>query len=114
MSKKRVSVPIYVNCNLFGITLSFFYNNRLMDFKFTSEQQLMRQMFRDFVDKEVKPIATQIDEQKRVPDGLIKKAVELGIFGVKFPEEYGGGGAGEIGYSILCEELGRGSASFAA
>lgn len=85
-----------------------------MDFKFTSEQQLMRQMFRDFVEKEVKPLALQIEEQKRVPDKLIKEAAKLGLLGVKFPEEYGGGGAGEAGYSILCEELGRGSASFTA
>lgn len=84
-----------------------------MDFKFTQEEELIRQTTRDFVEKEVKPLAQKIDETKEVPRHLIEKAAELGFFGIKFPEEYGGAGAGEMGYCILCEELGRGCNSFA-
>ncbi len=82
-----------------------------MDFTFNEEQQMLRDMARKFVDNEVKPLARQIDEEARIPKELIDKLAEQGFFGMPFAEEYGGVGAGEMGYAILLEEMGRGSAS---
>jgi len=78
-----------------------------VDFSFPKEYQLLRRMARDFCQNEVKPLAKAIDREHRVPHETIKKAARLGLMGVPFPQEYGGMGAGEIGYCILAEELGR-------
>jgi alkylation response protein AidB-like acyl-CoA dehydrogenase len=78
-----------------------------MDFSFPKEYQLFRRMVREFCQNEVKPLAKVIDREHRVPHETIKKAAELGLMGVPFPQEYGGMGGGEIGYCILAEELGR-------
>jgi alkylation response protein AidB-like acyl-CoA dehydrogenase len=86
----------------------------MIEFTFSEEQDLIRRTVRDFVEKEVKPLAPQIDETKKIPSKLIEMAKELGLFGIKFPEEYGGAGAGETGYCIACEELGHGCGSLAA
>lgn len=84
-----------------------------MDWTFTDEQKMLRDMVRKFVDKELKPIAGKIDEEKKIPRGLIDKMAELGFLGISFPPEYGGAGMGEIGYCIMQEEIGRGCASTA-
>ena len=78
-----------------------------MDFTFSKEHQLLRKMIREFVRREVAPLAAEIDEQERVPWETIHKAAKLGLFGLPFPQEFGGGGAGEIGYCILAQELAR-------
>jgi butyryl-CoA dehydrogenase len=78
-----------------------------MDFSFPKEYQLFRHMARDFCQNEVKPLAKTIDRDHRVPHETVKKAAELGLMGVPFPQKYGGMGGGEIGYCILAEELGR-------
>ena len=84
-----------------------------MDFQFTEEQTMLREMVRKFVENEVKPVARQIDKAHDV--GLIqqifKKGAALGLMGIPFPEAYGGSGLGEVGYCILLEELSRGCAS---
>ena len=79
----------------------------------TEEQKMLREMTRDFVKNEIKPIASKIDEQEKIPDELIKKLGELGFLGVSFPEEYGGGGFGEVGYCLMQEEIARGCLSTA-
>ncbi|MEW6506526.1 MAG: acyl-CoA dehydrogenase family protein [Bacteroidota bacterium] len=79
----------------------------------TEEQKMLREMTRDFVKNEIKPIAAQIDDQEKIPDQLIKKLGELGFLGVVFPEEYGGGGFGEVGYCLMQEEIARGCMSTA-
>jgi alkylation response protein AidB-like acyl-CoA dehydrogenase len=78
-----------------------------MDFRFAKEHQLLRRMVREFAVNEVKPLAKVIDREHRVPHQTIRKAAALGLLGVPFPQKYGGMGAGEIGYCILGEELGR-------
>jgi len=78
-----------------------------MDFTFSKKHQLLRRMIREFAEQEVRPLAKRIDAEHRVPWETLKKAAELGLMGVPFPREYGGAGAGEIGYCILMEELGR-------
>ncbi len=70
-------------------------------------------MVKKFVDSELKPIAAQIDKEKKIPRKLIDKMAELGFLGISFPPEYGGAGMGEIGYCIMQEEIGRGCASTA-
>ncbi len=82
-------------------------------FAFTEEQEMIRSMVRDFVEKEVKPAAAKIDKEGRIPPALVDRARELGLFGISFPEEHGGAGAGEVGYCIMMEELGRGCGSLA-
>ncbi|MFB0517694.1 MAG: acyl-CoA dehydrogenase family protein, partial [Acidobacteriota bacterium] len=82
-----------------------------MDFSFTEEQTMIREMTRKFVEKEVKPLADQIDREGRIPPELIKKISKQGFLGIYFPEEYGGAGAGEIGYCIMLEEFSRACAS---
>ncbi len=83
------------------------------EFAFTEEQNMLRSMVRDFVDNEIKPIAAKIDTEEKIPENLIKKLGELGLLGVSFPEEYGGGGFGEVGYCIMQEEIARGCMSTA-
>ncbi|OHB77731.1 MAG: acyl-CoA dehydrogenase [Planctomycetes bacterium RBG_16_59_8] len=84
-----------------------------MDFQFTEEQEMIRSMVREFVEKEVKPFAAQIDREGQIPPRLLEQARELGLFGLPFPEEYGGAGAGETGYCIMQEELCHGCNSLA-
>ncbi|MCZ7558472.1 MAG: acyl-CoA dehydrogenase family protein [Bacteroidia bacterium] len=82
-------------------------------FQFTEEQNMLREMVREFVNAEIKPIAAAIDENEEIPRDLITKIGELGLLGTVFPEEYGGGGFGEVGYCIAQEEVGRGCLSTA-
>jgi alkylation response protein AidB-like acyl-CoA dehydrogenase len=85
----------------------------MIEFSFTEEQQMLREMVRDFTNNEIKPLAKKIDEEERIPEELIKKIAELGLLGAVFPVEYGGGGFGEVGYCIIQEEVSRGCASTA-
>ncbi|MBI5198354.1 MAG: acyl-CoA dehydrogenase family protein, partial [Nitrospirae bacterium] len=82
-----------------------------MDFTFTEEQNMLRDMIRKFTDNEVKPLASKIDKEKWVPLDLLKRGAELGLLGIPFPEAYGGAAFGEMGYCILMEEIGRACAS---
>ena len=84
-----------------------------MEFKFSEEHNMLRDMVRKFVDQDVKPIAARIDKEKAIPDELLKKAADLGLMGIPFPEEYGGSDLGETGACIMLEELGHGCASTA-
>ncbi len=85
----------------------------MFEFKFTEEQNMLREMVRDFTNNEIKPIASKIDLEGKIPEDLIKKLAEIGLLGISFPEEYGGGGFGEVGYCIMQEEIGRGCMSTA-
>ncbi len=85
-----------------------------MDFTFSKEHQLLRRAFREFTEQEIAPRIDEIEHSKSGPPAdLMEKAAEYGIFGVPFPQKYGGMGAGETGYCILMEELNRVSPSFA-
>jgi alkylation response protein AidB-like acyl-CoA dehydrogenase len=85
----------------------------MMELKFTEEQIMLRDMVRDFTNNEIKPIASKIDKEGKIPSDLIKKMAELGFLGVAFPEKYGGGGFGELGYCLMQEEIARGCMSTA-
>ncbi len=79
----------------------------MFELTFSEEQQMLRDMVRDFANNELKPIAAQIDENEEIPMDIIKKIGELGLLGAAFPVEYGGSGFGEFGYCIVQEEIGR-------
>jgi alkylation response protein AidB-like acyl-CoA dehydrogenase len=78
-----------------------------MDFTVSPEHKALRRMIRTFAEKEIAPIAAEIDREHRVPMEVMRELGETGLLGVCFPQEYGGMGAGEAGYCILMEELGR-------
>jgi len=82
-----------------------------MDFSLTEEQKMLKTMVRDFAEKELEPIAAQIDEEARFPTEQIKMMAELGLMGVSFPEKYGGSGGGKMEEAIVGEEICRVSAS---
>lgn len=85
-----------------------------MDFNLSPEQQMFKKAVADFVDKEVVPVAGEIDEAGTFPWPLFRRVGELGFFALRYPEEYGGVSADTISTCILAEELGRGSMSLAA
>ena len=84
-----------------------------MKLQFREEHDMLRKMVKDFANAEIRPRAKEIDEQEKIPHELIKKIAEVGLFGTAFPEEYGGGGFGEIGYLIAQEEVARACGSTA-
>lgn len=84
-----------------------------MEYELPEDIQMLRQAVREFVNKEVAPIAREIDEEERVPFDVLRKAGDLGLLGVPFPEEFGGADAGVVGYCVLMEEIQRKCASTA-
>jgi butyryl-CoA dehydrogenase len=85
-----------------------------LDFSLNEEQKMLRAMVRDFAAREVEPAAARIDDTEVVPDGLVARMAELGLFGLTVPEEYGGSGKGKTEFCIAIEELCRASAAVAA
>ena len=84
-----------------------------MDFELTDEQRLLRDTVRDFARQEVAPVAEELDRTKTFPYELVAKMGELGLMGIPFPEEYGGGGADTLSYALAVEELTRVDSSVA-
>ena len=84
-----------------------------MEYELPEDIKMLRQAVREFAEKEVAPIAHEIDEQERVPFDVLRKAGDLGLLGVPFPEQYGGADAGVVGYCVLMEEINRKCASTA-
>ena len=82
-----------------------------MNWGLTDEHVMMRKMVRDFAEKECGPGAEHRDETEEFSVDIWKKAGELGLAGITFPEEYGGMGADYISYAITVEELSRVDAS---
>ncbi len=82
-----------------------------MNFDLTDEEKLVRDTARDFAQKELKPIAAEIDKNHKIPDEILKKMGELGFFGVYVPEEYGGAGLSFVSYALVVEEISKVCAS---
>ncbi|MBI1820927.1 MAG: acyl-CoA dehydrogenase [Nitrospirae bacterium] len=76
-----------------------------MDFKLNSEQQMILEMVRQFVKKEVKPVAARMDREGTFPRGLVEKMSELGLMGAFMPPEHGGSGMDMISYVLVMEEI---------
>jgi len=84
-----------------------------MDFNLTEEQQAVRETFRSFAEKEVRPQAAELDQHPRFPRELFEQAGKLGLFGMRYPEPEGAG-LGVLTYLLAIEELAAASMSLAA
>jgi alkylation response protein AidB-like acyl-CoA dehydrogenase len=82
-----------------------------MEFVYTDEEKMMLQMARSFAEKEVKPIAKEVDKEHKYPAANVKKMGELGLMGVSVPVDYEGSGMSNICYAIAIEEISRQCAS---
>src|SRR5437899_12021749 len=82
-----------------------------VDLELTEEQNLLQKTVREFAESEVRPLAKELDETGHFPHALFKKAAELGLTGVAFPESEGGASFDHIAYTIVIEEISRCCAS---
>ena len=78
-----------------------------MDFHLTREQEMLRKMYRDFAQNEVKPIAEEVDENERFPVETVEKLGKLGMMGIYFPKKYGGAGGTVLDYVMCVEEMSK-------
>jgi len=78
-----------------------------VNFELSDEQRLLRDTVRDFARQEVAPVAEELDREKRFPYEIVEKMGGLGLMGIPFPQEYGGGGADTLSYVLAVEELAR-------
>ncbi len=78
-----------------------------MDFKLSKEHLMLRQMYRDFAENEVRDLAAEVDEEEKFPWETVRKMGELGMMGVYFERKYGGGGADVLAYAMCVEELAK-------
>jgi len=84
-----------------------------MDFELSDEQRLLRDTVRDFARAEVAPVAEELDRTKTFPLEIVGKMGDLGLMGIPFSEEFGGGGADTLAYALAVEELARVDSSVA-
>lgn len=82
-----------------------------MDFNLTKTEELFLQMIREFTEKEVKPIAAEVDENERFPEETVKKMARIGLMGIPVPVEYGGAGGNNMLYTMAVEELSKACAT---
>jgi alkylation response protein AidB-like acyl-CoA dehydrogenase len=85
-----------------------------MDLRLTEEHKMLRDMAKDFAQKEIAPIAAEIDEQGRFPSETVRMMGELGFMGIEIPEEYGGTGMDSLSYVLALVEISRACASHGA
>jgi alkylation response protein AidB-like acyl-CoA dehydrogenase len=78
-----------------------------VDFELSDEQRLFRQTLRDFADKEIAPVAQELERSGTYPTRIAERLKELGLFGLNVPEEYGGLGADRVSYALAFEEIAR-------
>ena len=71
-----------------------------MDFKLSDDHKDLVEMFRDFAENEVKPLAEEVDEEERFPMETVEKMAEMGMMGIPIPEEYGGAGMVQRAFSL--------------
>jgi len=86
----------------------------MYDFGLTEEQKLLRQNVREFAEKEILPVAQELDETETFSVELTKKMGTMGLFGIVVPQEYGGAGMDYLSYAIVVEEIARIDGSQAA
>ena len=78
-----------------------------MDFHLSKEHEMIRKMYREFAENEVKPLAEEIDEEERFPMETVEKMAKLGMMGIYFPKKYGGAGGDVLSYAMCVEELAK-------
>jgi alkylation response protein AidB-like acyl-CoA dehydrogenase len=84
-----------------------------MDFGFSEHHTLLRRSIHDFAEAEVKPHARAWDHEERFPHEIVPKLAEMGLLGIRIPDEYGGAGMDTTSYAICVEELARVDGSLA-
>ena len=84
-----------------------------MDFNLGDEHRLIQRTVREFATQEVAPVAEELDREKRFPYEIVAKLGALGLMGIPFPQEYGGGGGDSLAYALAVEELTRVDSSVA-
>jgi butyryl-CoA dehydrogenase len=82
-----------------------------MDFELSQDHKVLQSSVRHFVEKEVRPLAIQTDEEHHIPDELVRKMSAMGLLGSYVPEEYGGAGMDILSYAIAVEEVSKACAS---
>ncbi|HJV34124.1 acyl-CoA dehydrogenase [Geomonas sp.] len=82
-----------------------------MNFELSQDHKVLRDSVREFVEKEIKPLAIKIDEEHCIPEELVAKMSEMGLMGSYIPEEYEGAGLDMLSYSIVVEEVSKACAS---
>jgi alkylation response protein AidB-like acyl-CoA dehydrogenase len=80
----------------------------------SEEHEAFRKAVREFAEKEIAPVTQKIDRENQMDMRLVKRAAELGLFGIPFPEEYGGGSGDDLSLVLATEEIARFSAAFSA
>jgi len=78
-----------------------------MNFELSNEHLMAKQLYREFAEKEVKPLAEELDEQERFPTETVEKLAKYGFMGIPFPKEYGGQGCDALAYAMCVEEISR-------
>ena len=78
-----------------------------MDFAFSQEHAMARDLFKSFAENEVKPLAQEIDEEERFPSESVAKMAKLGFLGIAVPKQYGGQGCDYLTYTMCVEELAK-------
>jgi butyryl-CoA dehydrogenase len=82
-----------------------------MDFDLDEQQLMIRKMAREFAEKEIKPVASEFDQNASFPSEIVRKLGELGFMGMMVPEEYDGAAMDTVSYAIAVEEISRADAS---
>lgn len=78
-----------------------------MDFSIPKEHLLLKKMFKEFTENEVKPLASALDEEERFPTETVPKLAKYGFMGIPMPKEYGGQGADTLAYVMSVEEMAK-------
>jgi len=79
----------------------------MVGFNLTKEQLLQKQLFRDFAEMEIRPIASQMDEEEKFPQELLDKLKKYGMMGIPYDRKYGGAGSDVLTYALCIEELSK-------
>src|SRR5438132_6243917 len=86
---------------------------RRMEFELSADHRLLRETVREFAEREIAPVAEELDRTKAFPYEIVRRLGELNLMGIPFPEELGGGGGDTLAYALAVEELTRVDSSVA-
>ena len=78
-----------------------------MDFELTKEQKMIQKNVKEFMKKEIEPIADELDKESHLPDGIFKKLGDLGLLGIGIPEKYGGSGMDKFTFTLVIEQIAK-------
>jgi len=82
-----------------------------MQLELNEQQKMIQKMVREFAEKEIAPVASELDKKAKYPTEILKKMAKLGLLGAIIPQEYGGAGLDTISYTIIIEEISKKCAS---